>query len=67
MAGILIVEPASMLRDDLESALRAAGHRVLVADDGEEALSAWRAERHELAILDDLAARLNGVALAARM
>jgi two-component system, cell cycle response regulator len=67
MAAILIVEPPSQLRDDLETALRNSGHRVLVVGDGEEALAAWRAERHELVIADDLAARLNGVALAARM
>jgi two-component system cell cycle response regulator len=67
MAAILIVEPQSQLRDDLESALRAAGHRVLIATDGDEALSAWRAERHELAIVDESAARVNGAALAARV
>jgi diguanylate cyclase (GGDEF)-like protein len=67
MAGVLIVEPASPLRDELETALRHAGHRVLVVGDGEQALSAWRAERHELAILDEAAARLGGVALAVRM
>jgi diguanylate cyclase (GGDEF)-like protein len=67
VAGILIVEPASALRDELESALRNAGHRLLVVDDGEEALSAWRAERHELAVIDEAAARLSGVALTVRM
>jgi diguanylate cyclase (GGDEF)-like protein len=67
MAGILLVEPASSLRDELETALLGAGHRVLVADDGEQALSVWRAERHELAIVDEAAARLNGVMLAVRM
>jgi two-component system cell cycle response regulator len=67
MAAILIVEPPSAARDDLERALTAAGHRLLVAGDGEEGLAAWRAERHELAILDDNAARLGGLAVALRM
>lgn len=67
MAGILIVEPPSPQRDDLETALRNAGHRVLVADDGDEGLAAWRSERHELVIVDDAAARTQGVALALRM
>lgn len=67
MAAILIVEPPSPGRDELERALRLAGHRVLVVADGEEALTAWRAERHELAILDEAAARLGGLAVAARM
>jgi diguanylate cyclase (GGDEF)-like protein len=67
MAAILIVEPPSAARDELERALTGAGHRLLVAGDGEEGLAAWRAERHELAILDDNAARLGGLAAALRM
>ena len=67
MAAILIVEPPSPSRDDLERALTDAGHRVLVVGDGESALQAWRAERHELALLDESAQRLNGLGVALRM
>jgi diguanylate cyclase (GGDEF)-like protein len=67
MAGILIVEPPSPARDELERALGDAGHRVLVVGDGESALETWRTERQELAILDEAAARLNGVGVALRM
>ena len=67
MAAILIVEPPSTARDELERLLLAAGHRVLVVGDGEEALESWRGERQELAILDDAAARMNGAMVAARM
>jgi two-component system, cell cycle response regulator len=67
MAGILIVEPPSPARDDLERALGDAGHRVLVVGDGESALQTWRSERQELAILDEAAQRLNGIAVATRM
>ncbi|MDB4966409.1 MAG: hypothetical protein JWN44_2098 [Myxococcales bacterium] len=67
MAAILIVEPASAARDELERALTGAGHRVLVVSDGEEGLTVWRSQRHELAILDDGAARLSGVGAALRM
>ncbi len=67
MAAILIVEPPSAARDALEQALANAGHRVLVVGDGETALQTWRTERQELAILDETAARLNGVAVALRM
>jgi diguanylate cyclase (GGDEF)-like protein len=67
VAAILIVEPPSPLRDELERALGVAGHRVLVVSDGEQALDTWRLERHELAILDDGAAKLGGMAVAARM
>ena len=62
-----MVEPPSAARDELERALGDAGHRVLVISDGESALEAWRAERQELAILDEAAARLNGLAVALRM
>lgn len=67
MAGVLIVEPPSPARDELERRLVSAGHRVLVTTDGEDALAAWRAERHELAILDEAAARMTAASLAARM
>ena len=67
MAAILMVEPPSAARDEMERALRDAGHKVLVVGDGESALSTWRTERQELAILDEAAARLNGVAVALRM
>ncbi len=62
-----MVEPPSPLRDELERALREAGHKVLVVGDGESALATWRAERHEVAILDEAAARLNGLGVALRM
>ena len=67
MAAILMVEPPSPARDDLERALRDAGHKVLVVGDGEEALQSWRTERQELAILDESAAGLNGLGVALRM
>ncbi len=62
-----MVEPPSAARDELERALGGAGHRVLVVGDGEAALESWRTERHELAILDEAAARLNGLGVALRM
>jgi diguanylate cyclase (GGDEF)-like protein len=67
MSAILMVEPPSAARDELERALGSAGHRVLVVSDGESALQAWRAERHELAILDEAAPHLNGIGVALRM
>ena len=62
-----MVEPPSAARDELERALGVAGHRVLVVGDGETALQTWRAERQELAILDEAAPRLNGLGVALRM
>lgn len=62
-----MIEPPSAGRDELERVLADAGHRVQLAADGESALETWRAERPELAILDEAAARLNGIAVALRM
>jgi diguanylate cyclase (GGDEF)-like protein len=62
-----MVEPPSAARDDLEKALGDAGHKVLVVGDGESALATWRTERQELAILDESAQRMNGIAVALRM
>ncbi|MGZ3428485.1 MAG: GGDEF domain-containing response regulator [Polyangia bacterium] len=67
MAGILIVEPPSPARDELERALGIAGHRVLVVGDGQSALETWRTERQELAILDEAATHVNGLGVALRM
>jgi diguanylate cyclase (GGDEF)-like protein len=67
MSTILIVELPSPGRDELERRLIEVGHRVRLAADGEEALTWWRAERHELAIVDEGAARVGGLALAMRM
>jgi diguanylate cyclase (GGDEF)-like protein len=66
MAAILMVEPPSAARDLLERALSDAGHRVLVVGDGESALQSWRVDRQELAILDEAAARINGLGVALR-
>jgi len=67
MAAILMVEPPSAARDELEKTLRDAGHKVLVVGDGDEALQTWRTERHDLAILDEASQRLNGLGVALRM
>jgi diguanylate cyclase (GGDEF)-like protein len=67
MSAILIVEPPSAARDELERRFLDAGHRVRLVTDGEEALASWRAERHELAIVDEGAPRIGGLALAMRM
>jgi len=64
---ILIVEPEGLGREILIQALESAGHQVTLADDGKDALERWRADRHELAILDQDTTGLSGAELAARM
>lgn len=67
MPSVLIVDEPSPEREELVARLTAAGHRVTVAPDGEEALAAWRAHRHEVALVDEAAPKLSGAELAARM
>jgi len=55
MAGLLIVEPASPERDRLLELLAAAGHKLSMAADGQEALALWRREKHDLIIVDESA------------
>ncbi len=68
MAALLIVEPASPWRDELERTLTDAGHRVVLPRrrrDGAAALGAPSAI--DAAILDEAAPRLNGITMALRM
>ncbi len=67
MPSILIVEQPSAQRDGLLELLRAAGHSITIASDGENGLALWRAQRHELAVIDVDAAKIAGNELAARM
>lgn len=57
------MKPLSPTRDELERRLHTTDHRVLITTDGEEALIAWRAERHELIIIDKSTTRLPTMAL----
>jgi diguanylate cyclase (GGDEF)-like protein len=67
MAQVLIVDEPSAARDALVELLTAAGHRVTVAADGADGLERWRAEKHELAVIDARAQRVSGAELAGRM
>jgi diguanylate cyclase (GGDEF)-like protein len=51
LSNILILEAPGPARDALERALTVRGHRVSCYTDGLEALLAWRAQRHELLLL----------------
>jgi two-component system, cell cycle response regulator len=65
--SILIVDEDSPQRTQLIELLAQAGHQVTVARDGEDGLSKWRKDRHELAVLDVSSAKMGGAELAARM
>jgi diguanylate cyclase (GGDEF)-like protein len=54
-------------RAQLVELLERAHHRVTLAADGDEALKAWRRDKHELAVVDVWASRVGGAELASRM
>jgi diguanylate cyclase (GGDEF)-like protein len=65
--SILLLEPDGLGREHLLAALGAAGHNVTVLEDGRDALTRWRNERHELAVLAEDAPGMSGAEIAARM
>ena len=58
---ILLVEDDATLRHTLALNLRAEGHRVLEAEDGETGLAAARGETPDLVVLDVMLPRLDGL------
>jgi diguanylate cyclase (GGDEF)-like protein len=61
------VDEESAQRAQLVDLLERAGHRVVLAPDGEEGLRVWRREKHDLAVIDVWAGRVGGAEVAARM
>ena len=62
-ARLLVVDDNADLRDYMSRILRAAGHHVRVATDGEAALAAARAEPPDLVLSDVMMPRLDGFGL----
>jgi diguanylate cyclase (GGDEF)-like protein len=67
VASVLIVEPPSSERDQLVALLAGAGHVVACTSDGEDAYQLFRLGRHDVAIVDERAARRGGLDLAQRL
>ena len=59
--NLLIVEDDPRVADFLQRGLRAEGYRVSLASDGEQALSAARAEVFSLLLLDVMLPKLSGI------
>jgi len=60
---ILTVDDAATMRKMVSFTLRGAGHEVLEAPDGADALSALRSRRVDLVITDIHMPRMNGIEL----
>lgn len=61
MAKIVVADDEQDIRDLLAFTLRFAGHEVLAASNGEEALLMTQAEKPELVVLDVRMPRMNGL------
>jgi DNA-binding response OmpR family regulator len=67
MANVLVVDDDHTVREVVVSYLRAGGHRVLEAADGESALTVFRAERADLVVLDLMLPGIDGLEVCRRM
>jgi len=67
MATVLVADDNRANRQALSALLESAGHRVIVASDGREALEKARAERPQLVISDVLMPLMDGYELARRL
>ena len=61
MALVLVVEDEAELARLIRRELEAAGHRVLLADDGEEGLRLHAAEAPEAVVLDWMLPGIDGL------
>lgn len=67
MARILIVDDSASNRELLRTMLEHAGHEIIEANDGEEALILMRDSQPDLAILDIQMPKIDGYGLLAAM
>ncbi|NCQ32810.1 MAG: response regulator, partial [Armatimonadetes bacterium] len=61
MARVLVVDDEERLAKTIAYNLRAEGHEVVVAHDGESALEVFRTEHPDLVVLDLMLPRRSGV------
>ncbi len=61
MASILVIDDEDLVRLSIGSVLRRAGHRVVLARDGEDALNRFRTARFDLVITDIVMPRMEGI------
>ena len=61
MATILVIDDEASIRNLLREVLEQAGHRVMEANDGREALSLYQKDQADLVIMDLLMPEMSGV------
>lgn len=67
MHDVLLVEDDEMIREVTRLTLEGCGYTVRAAADGEEGLALFRERHPDVAVLDIMLPRLNGVSLAGRI
>src|SRR3990167_9524511 len=67
MSRILVVDDEASIRKALERFLRELGHEVFVAADGEEALHILQTETLDLALVDLVMPKIDGIELIRRL
>jgi CheY-like chemotaxis protein len=63
MAKILVIDDEALIREMLRQMLSRLGHRVVVASDGEEGLSAFAQSKPDLIITDIIMPNKDGIQL----
>ena len=63
MSRILAVDDSSAMRQVIQHTLKGAGHEVILASDGDEALDFARRESVDLVLSDVYMARMDGLSL----
>jgi two-component system response regulator (stage 0 sporulation protein F) len=61
MATILVIDDETSIRNLLREVLEQAGHRVMEANDGREALNLYQKDRADLVIMDLLMPEVDGL------
>jgi DNA-binding response OmpR family regulator len=67
VASVLVVDDDRTVREIVVSYLRAGGHRVAEAGDGESALASLRADRADLVVLDLMLPGIDGLEVCRRL
>lgn len=67
MAKVLVVDDAAFMRVRLSSLLRQAGHQVVEASNGVEAVEAYEAEKPDLVFMDITMPEMDGLEVLRRL
>lgn len=67
MANILIADDSASMRDMVEHTLKSAGHSVITANDGQQALSIAKDKKFEIVVTDLNMPIMDGISLVKKL